>query len=224
MNFKPAVHAARSPQAALTTALLALVVTFGGCSSLDARPAPGPRAPAIFGHWEFDAARSDDFDAKLNQLMKERQQRMRARHGMGARRGEGGSLDSRDFDRLELPQEGSDRFRTRTSDDLRPARTLSIASEAEGDAIIVKQDAETVGRRFQPGQTVSRIDEGGAAQINCGWKLQAFEVHARYVHSATRDWHYEIESGSGMLLLRFDVNDPEIGRLAMVSRYRRVTP
>ncbi len=213
-----------TPKVALTAALLALIVTFGGCSSLDARPAPGPQAPAIFGHWERDAAHSDDFDAKLNQLLKERQQRMRARHGMGTRRGEGGSLDSRDFDRLELPQEGSDRFRTRTSDDLRPARQLSIASEADGEAFIVKQDAETVGRRYQPGQTVSRIDDSGAAQINCGWKLQAFEVHARYVHGATRDWQYQIEPSSGMLLLRFEVNDPEIGRLAMLSRYRRVSP
>lgn len=223
MNSKPAVRLARTPLTALPGLLLPLFLAFAACSSLDARPAGGGHAMAIVGHWERDPAHSDDFDAKLNQLLKERMQRMRARHGMGGPR-RGMEAGNREVEMLELPQEGSERFRTRTSDELRPARSLVILSEADGEAIVVRQDAETTGRRYLPGQTVSRIDEGGAAQINCGWSQQAFEVHARYVHSATRDWRYEIEPGSGLLVLHFEVNDPEIGRLSMVSRYRRVAP
>lgn len=223
MIAKPAVRPPRSPLTALNALLLPLVVTFGGCGSLDARPSSGAQALAIVGHWERDAAHSDDFDAKLNQLIRDRMQRMRARHGMGAGR-RAGEAGSREVEMLELPQEGSDRFRTRTSDELRPPRTLDIASEADGEAIVMRQDAEATGRRYLPGQTVSRIDEGGAAQINCGWSQQAFVVHARYVHSASRDWRYEIEPGSGLLALHFEVNDPEIGRLTMVSRYRRQAP
>ncbi len=235
MISTPAARPLRSPKAALAAALLPLlgavgalgtIVIAGGCSSLAARPAQGSQALAIVGHWERDAVHSDDFDAKLRQLLKERQQRMRARHGMGgSRRGaEGGGRDARDFEVLELPQEESDRFRTRMIDDLRPPHVLHITSEADGEAIVVLHEAETAGRRYLPGQTVSRIDDSGAAQINCGWAQQAFEVNAQYVHNATRKWRYEIEPASGMLLLRFEVTDPEIGHLVLATRYRRQAP
>ena len=223
MYSTPGIRPHRSLMAALAALLLPLLGTIGGCSSLDARPAQGAQALAIVGRWERDAARSDDFDAKLSQLLAERQQRMRARHGMGGSRrgGDGSGRNGRDFEMLELPQEGSDRFRTRTSDDLRPPRLLNITSEAGGEAILVMHDAETAGRRYLPGQTVSRIDDSGAAQITCGWSQLAFEVNAQYVHNAARRWRYEIEPASGMLLLRFEITDPEIGHLVMATRYRR---
>jgi hypothetical protein len=228
MNSAAPFHPLRFPTAAVAAALLALVGATGGCSSLAARPAQTGQPPLIIGDWQRDAQHSDDFDAKLGQLLKERQQRLRARHGMGgARRGGeagNGARDGRDYEILELPQEESDRFRTRMIDDLRPPRVLRITSDAGGEAIEVRHDAETAGRRYLPGQTVSRIDDSGAAQITCGWEQQAFEVNARYVHNAARSWRYEVEPASGMLLLRFEVNDPEIGHLVLASRYRRQTP
>ena len=231
MNCAAAVHPFRASRAAIAVSLLPLLVAIAGCSSLATRPTLAGKALAIVGEWQLDPAHSDDFDAKLGQLLRERQQRMRARHGMGGSRrgGEAGGggrdgRDARDYEMLELPQEGSDRFRTRMIDDLRPPRVLHIASEADDEAIDVMRDAETAGRRYLPGQTVSRIDDSGAAQITCGWNQQAFEVHARYVHNAARNWRYEVEPATGMLLLRFEVTDPEIGHLVMASRYRRPAP
>jgi hypothetical protein len=215
---------------ALLAASLGALLAAGGCSSLATLPAQAGQPP-IVGDWQRDDAHSDDFDNKLAMLLKERQQRLRARRGMGSsdsRRGGGeqgeGGRDPREFDRLELPQEESERFRSRMVEDLRPPQLLHISNEAGGEAIDMTHDADTTGRRYQPGQTVSRIDDSGAAQINCGWNQRAFEIRAQYVHRATRHWRYEVEPGSGMLLVQFEVTDPEIGHLILASRYRRQAP
>jgi hypothetical protein len=223
-----------APKAAIAaiaaTAALGLLLLSAGCTSLAARPASGGQLPLIAGDWQREEAGSDNFDAKLAVLMKERQQRLRARRGLtggGARRGgaeQGGgrsSGDMREIDVLELPQEESERFRSRMIEDLRPPRILHISSEANGEAIAMTHDTEAAARRYLPGQTVSRIDDSGAAQIDCGWENQTLVVHAQYVHRATRSWRYEVDSATGMLLIRFEVNDPEIGRLNLTTRYRR---
>lgn len=231
MRFSIAVRMRHPGLATLLAASLGALLGNGGCSSLAVLPAQAGQPPPIAGDWQRDEAHSDDFDSKLALLLKERQQRLRARRGMGggesrrggAEQGEGGR-DPREFDRLELPQEESERFRARMVDDLRPPRLLHISSEAGGEAIDMTHDAESAGRRYLPGQTVSRIDESGAAQINCGWNHQAFEIHAQYVHRATRNWRYEVEPGTGLLLVHFEVTDPEIGHLILASRYRRQAP
>jgi len=214
--------------AATWAALTAVLLAASGCASLSARPAFQAQALIIAGDWQRDEASSDNFDAKLTQVLAERQQLLRARYGAGAsqrsgdeQNGRGNSRDPRDFDALEMPQEEPERFRSRIVEDLRPPRTLHIAQETGLEALDMRHDAETASRRYLPGQTVSRIDGSGAAQIDCGWNQQAFVIHARYVHSATRSWRYEVEPATGMLLLRFEVNDPEIGHLNLSSRYRR---
>jgi hypothetical protein len=226
-----ALRSRRSPLAVLVAAATALVLLTASvsCSSLTVHPSPSNQTSSIAGNWQRDTAGSDDFEAKLALLLKERQQRLRARHGRaenGARNGDDADgryrgRDPRDFDILQLPQEATEQFRRRMVDDLRPAQLLHITSQGNGEAIDVAYDAETAGRRYLPGQRVSRIDDSGAAQINCGWENQAFVVHAEYVHHATRSWRYEVEPATGMLLLRFEVTDPEIGRLSLTSRYRR---
>ena len=219
----------RAPTQVLAAAAMLIALAVGaGCSSMAVQPSSGSQGASIAGTWQRDAASSDNFEAKLAVLLRERQQRLRARHGMGGGYrngddGEGGyrSRDPRDIDMLRLPQEASEQFRRRMVDDLSPAQQLRITSEGNGEAIIVTLDAESTGRRYLPGQRVSRIDDSGAAQISCGWEDNTFVVHAAYVHNATRSWRYEVEPATGMLLLRFEVNDPEIGKLTLASRYRR---
>jgi hypothetical protein len=159
-------------------------------------------------------------------LVRERQQQLRARHGASRRGAEeqdggGNSRDPRYFDALAIPQEETEHFRSRLGEDLRPPDTLHIVQQAGLDAVEIKLDKESASRRYLPGQTVSRIDDTGAAQINCGWERQAFVINAQYVHRATRHWRYEVEAATGMLLVRFEVNDPEIGHMNLLSRYRR---
>ncbi len=216
--------------AATWAALTAALVTTCGCTSLSSsQPAHQGQALVIAGDWQRDEANSDNFDAKLMQVLTERQRRLRARHGPGAGRSGGGDeqdgggngRDPRDFDAYEIPQEASEHFRSRMVEELRPPHTLQIAQEPGLEAVNMRLDAETVSRHFLPGQTVSRIDEGGAAQISCGWEQQAFVIRARYVHRATRSWHFVVEPATGMLQLRFEVEDPEIGHMILISRYRR---
>ena len=210
--------------AALTAALVAAC----GCASLSSHPTRQDQVLAIAGDWQRDEASSDNFDAKLAQVLTERQQLLRARYGPGAARSSGdeqagssNSRDPRDFDAFEIPPEATEHFRSRMLEELRPPRTLYIAQEAGLEAVNMRLDGETVSRHFLPGQTVSRIDDGGAAQITCGWEQQAFVIRARYVHRATRAWHFAVEPATGMLQLRFEVNDPEIGHMNLTSRYRR---
>lgn len=214
--------------AARWAALTAALVAASGCTSLTSRPARQDQALVIAGDWQLDEASSDNFDAKLMQVLRERQQRLRTRHGSGAARngddeqdGGGNRRDLRDFDALEIPQEETARFRSRMVEELRPPRTLHIALESGLEAVNMRHDAETVSRRYLPGQIISRIDDGGAAQISCGWEQQAFVIRAQYVHRATRSWHFEVEPATGRLQLRFEVNDPEIGHMNLLSRYRR---
>ena len=212
-------------------ALTAALVAANGCTSLSSRPARQDQALVIAGDWQRDEASSDNFDAKLAQVLTERRQRLRARHGSGAARGSGDeqdggstSRDPRDFDALQIPQEATEHFRSRMVEELRPPRALHIAQEPGLEAINMRLDAETVSRHFLPGQTVSRIDEGGAAQITCGWEQQTFVIRAHYVHRAVRSWHFAVEPATGVLQLRFEVNDPEIGQMNLISRYRRQSP
>ena len=215
--------------AARWAALTAALVAASGCTSLStSHPVHQGQALVITGDWQRNEASSDNFDAKLMQVLRERQQRLRTRHGSGASRngddeqgGGGNSRDPRNFDALEIPQEETEHFRSRMVEELRPPRTLYVSQETGLEAVSIRRDAETVSRRYLPGQMVSRIDEGGAAQISCGWEQQAFVIRAQYVHRATRSWHFEVEPATGMLQLRFEVNDPEIGHMNLLSRYRR---
>ena len=223
--------------------LAATLLGSAGCASLATVPAVSPSQPGIAGLWVRDDAQSDDFDAKMAQVVKARADKLRSRRAAGGaggaggepgtrRRGGGGSGGGGDEysnpATLEIPPEDSEHFRSRLADDLRPPKTMQIqpapgaasnGPSAGTAAVAILRDQEPE-RRYLPGQVVSRIDESGAAQIACGWDHDAFVIQAQYVHKASRSWRYEIEPASGLLKVRFAVNDPEIGKLDLTTRYR----
>ena len=224
---------------AALAALAALALT--GCASMDLQPAPS--APTLDGQWQRDAAASDDFDRKLNTLLETLRHRTGPHHGMtgdgggsggsgggGGRRGGGRSgggggegdasgSGEAEGDVLTIPMEEPDKARARLADDLRPPGTLRIAMN--GAVVSITRDAEPT-REFYPGQSVSRIDTSGAATLTSGWNKHAFVIRARYTDRATRSWRYELEPASGLLRVSFDADDPEFGRLQLVTRYRRL--
>jgi len=244
---RPAVNLTRDRRArtrrrAAAVLLLGALLGAIGCTSLSTVPAVSPANPGIAGPWVRDDALSDDFDAKLAQVVKARQDKLRARRAAsgaggtgggdtGTRRRGGGGDGGDEYSNpatLEIPPEDAEHFRSRLADDLRPPKTMQIqpaplassnGPSAGTAAVTIRRDQEPE-RRYLPGQVVSRIDESGAAQIACGWDHEAFVIQAQYVHKASRSWRYEIESASGLLKVRFAVNDPEIGRLDLTTRYR----
>jgi hypothetical protein len=176
------------------------------------------------GNWQQDRASSDDFDRKLGPLLENQRRRMQPRHGSagvaGARRG-GGERDGAGTDELDalvMPPEEPNKVRARLTDDLRPPAALHITLAAE--AVEITADAEPA-RRYLPGQSVSRIDTSGAATVSCGWDQRAFVIRARYTNRAARDWRYEVEPTGGLLRVTFNAEDPEFGKLTLLTRYRR---
>lgn len=223
--------ARRSLRAAL---VLVSAVAAGACGTLATLPPPA--GAALAGRWQQDSAASDNFEAKLTPLLENQRRRMLPRHGASgtgsARRGGGSTSGDRDASgngdstgeeayALIVPPEDPDKVRARLGDELRPAATLLIAFD--GDLLEMTGDAEPM-RRFLPGQSVSRIDSSGAANVDSGWEQRAFEIRAHYTNRSERSWRYELEADTGLLRVNFEANAPEFGRFTLQTHYRRVAP
>lgn len=194
------------------------MLSVSACHSLDPRPTALPAQMA--GSWREDAAASDDFDSKLSAVIAIERRRLQPRHGAPVARGNSGNVTATEIEPLTMPQEEPDKERTRLADDLRPAAVLRIAFS--GDNVEITRDAEPL-RSFVPGQSVSRIDSSGAANVTSGWNGRAFEIHARYTSHATRSWRLELDGVTDTLRVSFEANDPEFGGLVMQTIYRRAT-
>lgn len=211
-------------RAAASAALAAAVLVLPACHSLGTQP---PKTPVpLAGNWHEDATLSDDFDRKLDEAITNERNRMRGRRGQGmvAGGGAGGgggggsATASAVVPALPVPHESVDREHKRLADDLRPPASLQIATA--DDTIEIIRDAEPV-RRFRPGQTVSRIDGSGAANVSSGWDQRVFVIEAHYTDKATRSWRFEIDGPTDTLRLRFEASDPEFGHLKFDTVYRR---
>ena len=143
-------------------ALLIVALGCGGCSTLATTPA-ATNSPLV-GDWQQDRASSEDFDAKLMDVLKAQRERMRQRRnrGMGMPGGRGGGYGGpgSEYDPLMMPPDEPEKERTRLADGLRPPSKLRFAQDPDGVEIMT--DAESP-REFVPGQTVSRIDKIGRA-------------------------------------------------------------
>lgn len=208
-------------RALATAGLAAMALALAGCHSLDTRP-PSTPVP-LAGNWREDTLASDDFEHKLGEALANERQRLQDRRGTrvvsaGGAAGEGNSAGTAAVAPLPLPHESPDREHKRLAEDLRPAASLQIAFI--DDAVEIVRDSDPV-RRFRPGQTVSRIDSSGAANVSSGWDQRAFVIEARYTDRATRSWRFEIDSATNTLHVRFEANDPDFGRLLINTVYQR---
>ncbi|MGH8254069.1 MAG: hypothetical protein ACRES2_08505 [Steroidobacteraceae bacterium] len=205
-------------------AALVLALCCGGCNTLATSPVA--MNSSLAGDWQQEPASSENFDSKLFAVIKAQRERMRQRRnrgGMGGGyggRGGGYGGPGSEFDPLMQAPDEPDKERTRLADGLRPPTKLHIAQNADG--VEITTDAEP-SREFVPGQTVSRIDTSGAANVSSGWDQGAFVVRAKYTNRSSRSWHYEYEPASGMLRLDFETQDPEFGSFKLQTRYRRVS-
>jgi len=205
--------------------IIVLVVALGcgGCNTLATNPSV-PNSPLV-GDWQQEPASSENFDAKLAEVLKAQRERMRQRRnrsvmGMPGGRGGGYGGPGSEYDPLMLPPDEPEKERTRLADGLRPPSKLRVEQNPDGVEITI--DAEPP-REFVPGQTVSRIDTSGASNVTSGWDQGAFVVRAKYTNHSSRSWSYQYEPSSGMLRLDFETQDPEFGNFKLQTRYRRMT-
>ena len=203
--------------------LLVVALGCGGCNTLATNPV-ATNSPLV-GDWQQEPASSENFDAKLSEVLKAQRERMRQRrnrggYGMPGGRGGGYGGPGSEYDPLMLPPDEPEKERTRLADGLRPPSKLRVAQNPDG--VEITADAEPP-REFVPGQTVSRIDTSGASNVTSGWDQGAFVVRAKYTNRSSRSWSYEYETSSGMLRLDFETQDPEFGSFKLQTRYRRMT-
>jgi hypothetical protein len=213
----------RSQSRVNSLALLIVALGCGGCSTLATTPV-ATNSPLV-GDWQQDPASSENFDAKLMEVLKAQRERMRQRrnrggYGMPGGRGGGYGGPGSEYDPLMMPPDEPEKERARLADGLRPPSKLRVAQNSDG--VDITTDAESP-REFVPGQTVSRIDTSGAANVTSGWDQGAFVVRAKYTNRSSRSWSYEYEPSSGMLRLDFETQDPEFGSFKLQTRYRRAT-
>jgi hypothetical protein len=170
----------------------------------------------LAGHWQYDAGASDDFSARLAQLIAEQRKRQRPRGMRGVPEAERALTLPE-----EPPLEAADRVQARLEETLRPAHDLLIA--LRGSDIELTSDDEPT-RTLTPGRPLARMDSSGTAQITAQWQGATLVIRARYTHRAVRLQQYSLDRRSDTLRIKLQVNDPAIGRMELQSVYRRKPP
>lgn len=187
------------------------------CIGEPALPAQaGAANTKLAGIWQYDAAASDDYAARITQLIAEQRKRWRAR--MPRRLTEAERATQMPD---EPPLEADERVRGRLEETMKPAQELAIALQ-DGD-IEISADGEPT-RSLTPGRTLARMDSSGTAQITAQWSGPMLIVRARYTHRATRAQQYSVDRRNDLLRVKLQVSDPSFGRMELQSVYRRKPP
>lgn len=194
--------------------LLALVAAVGRAG--DGPTGPPPAGTAIAGHWQRDAAASDDYNARIAKLLEERRRHAR-------RNGPEGGFDRGGRDVVppleEVPPETDERVRGRLDDSLRPPQDLRFA--LYGDRIEFTGDSDPV-RSLTPGEPVTRMDASGTAEVTAEWSSAGrLTIRARYTNRATRVQQYVLDRSGNLLTVTLRATDPMLGTLDLRTAYRR---
>lgn len=220
--------APRAP-AGLASAVLALltVSALAGCAST-----PAPANTQLQGQWRMDSAASDDATARIASAIRAAQ-KQRARHfrgggsgpgpgngGVGGGGGGGGGEDDEAANNFDLGARiGPDfqELRSRLQQTLASPATLTF--KVQPDDVQIDRDG-LPGRDYQPGETITRFEEYGTAQLKSGWKDQAFVLTERYTSGARLEERYALDA-QGALVYTRSLRDPTVGRIEIRSVYRR---
>lgn len=210
--------AGRRLRATLWTALCATALT--ACATTQAPPDSG-----LNGHWRLDAAASDNVATLVAGAVTRAQARLRKRHGFFGGRGAGGTGGGdEDFDTSGdvLGNGGTigpdfQQLRERLTEALGTSTTLVV--NVQPDAVDIQRD-NLPARDYQPGESITRYDEYGTANLSSRWSGKAFELRQRYTSGARLEERYEIDPSGALLDLR-TLQDPTVGKLQVKSVYRR---
>lgn len=224
-------HESTPRRCARTLTGLILASLLVGCATVTTAPAD-TRLP---GHWQRDAARSDDATARVAHAIADARAKLRARRGAqegGPARGAGpGATGVTGAPPDEAPGSLIDEYgntRLMGPDFAGLARELTQTLSAP-DELTIGVDGESVrivagtlpARDYRLGEGFSRFDEYGTAVMKPAWSGNAFVLSARYTTGARRIERYEITPGEDTLTLRLQVVDPLVGKLELRSVYRR---
>lgn len=222
----------RPASAGLPSTLLALaaVAAFAGCAST-----PGTADPQLQGHWRVDSAASDDATARITNAIGSAQKREAARRRRAATEfsarpggsseggaGEAGTGDddeaANNFDLGARIGPNFQQLRQRLLQTLASPTTLTFT--VLSDDVQIERDG-LPGREYQPGDTITRFEEYGTAQLRSAWKDHAFVLTERYTSGARLEERYALDAHGALVYTR-SLRDPTIGRIEIRSVYRRI--
>lgn len=215
----PLAPARRAPAGLALAAVAALVA----CAST-----PGPSNVQLQGQWRVDSAASDDASARIASAIRSAQ-KQRARHlrggdfrggGVGEGPGNAGGGDDEAADNFDLG--------ARIGPDFQELRQRLLQTLASPSTLMVKVQSDDVqigrdglpARDYQPGDTITRFEEYGTAQLKSNWKDQAFVLTERYTSGARLEERYALDARGALVYTR-SLRDPALGRIEIRSVYRR---
>jgi hypothetical protein len=234
--------ARRLPAPARAAILLLLGLVLSACATTEA-----PSDSALSGHWHLDSAASDNLNSMVTRAVDSAEQKLRARHGLGGargrgagRRGDGGSGGGSgggpgggagpgggDGDATITT---ADEFGNITAigPDFRQLRERLLQTLQAPDMLVVNVQPDQVkiqhdglpARDYQPGESLTRLDEYGTAVLQARWSGGAFELRERYTNGARLTERYEV-GRDGTLTCTRSLADPTVGKLLVKSVYRR---
>jgi len=195
-----------------------------------------PSDSGLAGHWRLDPAASDNVTTLVASAVARAQARLRRHHGSAAFAGRGGggagganggAGDSGQDEQFDTAGDllgnggtiGPDfrELRQRLMDALSTSTTLVVS--VQPDEVDIQRD-DLPARQYQPGESITRYDEYGTANLSSRWQGRAFELRERYTSGARLEEFYEIDPGGALLYLR-TLRDPTVGKLQVKSIYRR---
>ena len=197
---------------------LAAVAALGACVST-----PGQANAQLQGRWRIDSAASDDASARIASAIRSAQKH-RARHYRGGGAGEapddtGGSDDvaANNFDLGARIGPDFPQLRERLLQTLASPGTLTF--KVQSDDVQIGRDGLPA-RDYQPGDTITRFEEYGTAQLKSNWKDQAFVLTERYTSGARLEERYALDAHGALVYTR-SLRDPTLGRIEIRSVYQR---
>jgi hypothetical protein len=221
----------RKLKAGLMVALLALLPA---CATTQA-----PHDSPLTGHWQLERNSGDDVRAMVTQAVDRAQANLRRRYHLGSGpratpagagpgdAGSGGAAAGAGDQTFESAGDllgnglviGPDfrQLRTRLLDTLQTPGTLTL--QVHSDTVNIQRDTLPP-TDYQPGETITRFDEYGAARLVSRWSGPAFEIQERYTSGARLTERFEVGAGGALTYTRL-LLDPTVGKLSVRSVYRR---
>jgi hypothetical protein len=181
----------------------------------------GAAAPAtdtrLAGHWQFDAAASDNFETTLQRYLAARQKAMRP-HDHRHRAMELTQVETAAGVPDDLPLEPQDSQRQRLEDALRPPQRLVIALQSAA----VEFTADDLPPSSLPlDEKLIRIDASGSAEIRLRPASAGLAVDYRYLGNARRSQQFALDSKGDTLRVTLTWQDRDSTKLTVHSLYRR---
>lgn len=222
----PCSSSRRSAKRLLVGLVLASLATMGAAALESCASTAAPANAPIQGHWRLDSAASDDATARIASAISTSQRRLRRGAPRGGGPDQGSPPDGPEGDVVNLSGGGFrigpdfQELRDRLQQTLSTPPTLTF--RVQSDDVQIDRD-DLPGRDYQPGDTITRFEEYGTAQLKAAWKDQAFVITERYTSGARLEERYALD-GHGALVYTRSLRDPTVGRIEVRSVYRRTGP